>query len=187
MKKITINLYPFQQGEESLLNKTVAQYIPLFLLALVILVVLNIGAFALANVFEMSRASLANTDKSLVPSVKNIQDLKTELESRVKEKKDYQSISTAQVKIARIMADIYAAMPKNIWLRSFSFDKAAVMLDGAVVKWKEEPIASLDKFIKDLSKKDYFSSQFKSAGVKNYRKGKVQNTETIDFTIECGH
>jgi Tfp pilus assembly protein PilN len=187
MKKITINLYPFQQGEESPLNKVAAQYIPLFLLALAVLVVINIGAFALANVFEMSRASLANTDKSLLPSVKNIQDLKTELETHTKEKKDYQSIAMAQIKMARIMADLYAAMPKNVWLRSFSFDKTSITLDGAVVKWKEEPMASLDKFIKDLNKRDYFASQFQGAGVKNYRKGKAQNTETIDFTIECGH
>ena len=187
MKKITINLYPFQRGEESPLNKIVARYKPLLLLALAVLTVINIGAFALANIFEMSRASLANTEKSLAPSVKNIQGLKDALEAGVKEKKDYQSVLTAQTKITLIMADVYAAMPKNIWLRSFSFDRDTVMLEGAVVKWKEEPMTSLDKFIKGLSKKDYFASQFKNASVKNYRKGKIQNTETIDFMIECSH
>lgn len=185
MKKITINLYPFQQGEESSFSKIIGRYIPLFLLALILLLILNVGAFMLANVVEMSRVSLENTNKNLAPSIKDIQDLKNTLAANAKEKQDYQSVLTAQTQMSRIMADVYSAMPKNTWLRSFTFDKDTVTLEGAVVKWKEEQMASLDKFIKDLNKKAYFSSQFKNTGVKNYRKGKVQNVETIDFVISC--
>jgi len=187
MKKITINLYPFQQADEPPLNKTLAHYIPAVILVLILLIIVNIGAFALANIFEMSRASLENTNKNLAPSIKDIQELKDALEAQIKEKKDYQSISTTRIQATRIMAEVYGSMPKNIWLRSFSFDRDTLALEGTVVKWKEEQMASLDKFIKDLNKKDYFVSQFKNANVKDYRKGKVQNTETIDFVIECIH
>jgi len=187
MKKITINLYPFQQGEEAPFNKIIGRYVPLLLLAAIVLIVLNVGAFMLANVVEISRVSLENTNKNLAPSIKDIQDLKDVLEAETKEKQDYQSVLTAQTQISRIMADVYAAMPKNIWLRSFTFEKGTLILEGVVVKWKEEQMASLDKFIKDLNKKTYFSSQFKNTGIKNYRKGKTQNTETIDFMIDCDH
>jgi len=187
MKKITINLSPFKKQEASPLTKALNPHIPLILLVLAIFILLNVLVFTLANIFNVSLISLENTHKNLSPSVKDVQTLKDTLAAQIKEKKDYQTILVPEIQLARILADTYAAVPKNVWLKSLTFDKNSLALEGSVVKWKEESMATLDKFIKDLNKQTYFVSVFKNSGLKNYKKNKIQNTETIDFALECSH
>ena len=84
-----------------------------------------------------------------------------------------------------MLAEIFNSLPKNIWLEELDFDKDMIILIGYVVKWKEDYLASLDKFIKHLGNEDYFHSIFADIGLKNSRKSRVNNVEVVRFKIEC--
>lgn len=185
MKKIIINLNPAKPPESSPASKTLDKFVPFVLVLLILLAVFNIFFFGLINFFRLTQGSLKKTLKDLQPQVKEVQTAREDLAQINKEKKDYQAALVNDFLVSRVMADAYAAMPINIWLKSFVFGNDSLTLEGAVVQWKEDQMVSLNRFIQELNKKEYFTQKFKTVGLKSYRTNKLQAAETIEFRIEC--
>lgn len=187
MKKIIINLLPSRGGEtaDKILG-VVFKYIPFVFLALVVSVLLNIFLFPVGSFSQLRYKKMEAEWKKLEPEAKAVAALKEEVQALQSVKDEYRKLFSGDTKISRLFADLFAALPKNIWLEQITFQGKELSLSGCVVKWKEEYLLSLDKFIKNLNKSEYFSTVFKDKiSLKNSRKSTFSNVEIVKFQIEC--
>jgi Tfp pilus assembly protein PilN len=185
MKRITINLHPLHHKEEDRIYATIAKYIPYVFLGLIGLVVVNIFLFLLVSLSRLGYKSAAEQWKTFSPQVETVTALKKEVEALTAERNEYSGLFAARVETSRMLADIFASLPKNIWLERIEFNNDNLNFSGYVVRWKEDYLVSLDKFIKNMGKSEYFSTVFKEISLKNSRKNNLHNVEVVRFVIEC--
>lgn len=185
MKRININLHPSRNEEADKIYKLVSQYIPYVFLGLVGLVFINILLFLLASFARLSYKASEGEWKKLSPQVESITALKKEVDTLALEHKEYKKIFSGHVKTAKMLADIFSSLPKNIWLEQIDFQTETVNFSGYVVRWKEDYLMSLDKFVKNLSASKYFSAVFKDINLTNSRKSTINGVEVVRFLIEC--
>ncbi len=185
VKKIQINLYPYQQKEENKYLTIMEKYAPFVLLGGVGLILFNIIIFLLTSWLSFPYRNLSKEWKQLQPKVEQINSLKKELENLELKKKIYTSLVTYKVDISHALADVYDSLPKNIWFDNINFDEDKIIFVGYAVLWKESPLASIDKFIKRLKKTEYFSKIFCHIHLRSSRKIELYGKEAMKFEVEC--
>jgi Tfp pilus assembly protein PilN len=185
MKKIIIDLNPTKPEEESPAIKALNKYMPLVIILLLLVIMANIFIFAVVNVFEISYKSLAKTLKTLSSQSQDVQSSRDIMANLAKEKKEYEQIATKNDSLANLMAETATLIPDTLWLTNFSFNNDALTLEGSALRSEQDSMIALNKFIQDLAKSSAFTERFKNIGLKNYRKTKKFNIETMDFRIEC--
>ena len=170
MKKIGINLYPYQPKEENKYIKIMRRYAPFAFLAAVVLIAVNLIFFSITASMAFPYHKLSSEWKQLQPKIGKIDELKKEVNSLVAKKKEYHNILKYKVNISHILADIYASLPKNIWLSQMRFDKNMAYISGYAVTWKRSSLISVDTFVKNLKKAEYFHNIFHKISLRNSRK-----------------
>lgn len=185
MKKITINLHPLGEKKENKILKTAVKYIPFAFMGGIILAAINLLLFIIVSFMVVSNKSLDLKLKSLSSQLNEVNSLKKDLESLTTERKEYSQPLTKNISLSRVFADIFESLPKNIWIDAIKFDGQNINLAGYVVEWKENPFASVEKFIKNLSGKEYFSTVFKNINPPVYRAATRANVGIGEFKIEC--
>jgi Tfp pilus assembly protein PilN len=185
MRRILINLHPLKGRGEPKILKFTSQYAPFAFLGLVILVVINLLLFILSTALNIPYKNLKKEWVKLAPQVDKISSSKRELQSLIEEKAKYQKLLTSEVLFSRILSDIFSSLPKNIWLKTIESDSDSINFIGFVVKWKENPLVSVDKFIKNLTKQNYFFTVFQDINLKSSRRRNFSGVEVVEFSIEC--
>jgi len=186
MKKIEINLHPFKDKDKSnLVEKYLHTYFPLVGLGFIITLAVNLLLFSLTLFFNIPYRNLSKQWQELTPQVNALNSIKQELNSLKKEEKELRSLTTYKIDIAHTLFDLSCALPKNIWLANFHYEKDTLSLNGLVVKWKEDYLASIDRLIKNLKNRDYFSHTFKKIQLKDSQKDKFFGREVMKFKIVC--
>lgn len=185
MKKITVNLHPLKEKNGNKIFKIVAGYIPFIFLGGVALTAINILLFIMVSFMTISHNNINNKLKNLSEKLNEVDSLKKELESLSNERKGYSRPLTENVLFSHIFTDIFESLPKNIWIDAIKFDGKNINLSGYIVEWKENPFASLERFIKNLSSEDYFSTIFKNITPPIYKVTKRVNLSVGEFKIEC--
>ncbi|MFH1771600.1 MAG: hypothetical protein ABH872_02180 [Candidatus Omnitrophota bacterium] len=186
MKKITINLLPSGTTADNKIILILKKYIAFIFLGLTVLICADCLLFAYNAFGQLTQKSLEKKLKTLTPQAKEGAVLKKDLEALKIERGQYKNLVPSGGFSSMILADIASSVPKNIWLQNIQFDGNRLGIFGYVVQWKEDPLVSVDKLIKELSSRNYLSQSFPYINLENSRKSTVNNVDVVDFRIECG-
>jgi Tfp pilus assembly protein PilN len=185
MNKIDINLNPQKENAPSEMVRNIAAYVPLLTLGIavifIIIVLLQVFAFQKQhsyNVYKGKWAQWEDEDTLLKRLKNNIYRLE-------EEKEGIAAIITPKNEAAKLLSDIYAVLPKNIWFDELKFREGFLSLNGYVVRWEEDYLVSLDKFINGLRNGEAFSSHFQKVNIKQSQKDKIRGVEVLRFSLEC--
>ncbi|MCM8774148.1 MAG: hypothetical protein NC820_05385 [Candidatus Omnitrophica bacterium] len=184
MKKIDINLYPYQLKKENRFTQFVNRYIYFIFYGLIILLVIQIVLFLVVVIIYIPYRGLVKQWNILKPEVNNIESLKREISYFKNQKTQYESILTHKIKFSPLLADIYASLPDNLWLEEIGFKDKVVSLSGCVLRWKEDYLVSIDRFIKSMEKAPYISKVFRQVELKTSRKINFFGVEVMRLDIE---
>ena len=183
--KISINLNPHQEKASGSTLGNIYTYIPVAILAALVLLVV----IALLQLFSFKNGHSLNSYKKewqkWEAQDKQIKAIKSEIINLENDKSRLQQVLTPQYDVANLFEDIFSTLPKNIWFESIKLQQEELIIRGYVVKWKEDYLVSVDKFICDLQQKEFFSSRFENINITESRKGDFNNTEVLQFIIEC--
>ncbi|OPX30997.1 MAG: hypothetical protein B1H08_00010 [Candidatus Omnitrophica bacterium 4484_171] len=185
MKKVEINLYPYQPKEGNKYIKIIERYTPFALLAALGLIAINLILFSITASMSFPYHKFNSEWKQLQPKIGKIEELKKELSSLAAKKKEYRNVLKYKMNISHVFADIYASLPKNIWLGKTRFDEDTIYISGYAVTWKDSPLVSIDIFTRKLRKAKYFSSIFHKVNLKSSRRTIFNTREVMRFEIEC--
>ncbi|MDD3296344.1 MAG: hypothetical protein PHU64_03180 [Candidatus Omnitrophica bacterium] len=185
LKKIYINLNPQKKEAANLTLQNFSNYTPLIGLAaaVVLVIIILLQAVGLRKMY--TARIYRNEWLEWEDRASLIKDVKSETALLNKEKESLQEVLTPKYEMVFLLEDIFSSLPKNIWFEGFVLDKDFLDLRGYVVRWQEDHLVSLDKFINSLRKKKYFSSVFSKVKIKNSQIDKVNGVEVLRFFIEC--
>lgn len=185
MKKIKINLNPkkpatFEQGFGKILN-----YTPLLILLVTFfaLVVIGVGVFSLAKAKEYN--NYQSRWEEWEPKNKQLIEVKQELSGLEKTSEKIKEVLAPENTGIVLLESIFSSLPKNIWFKKLHFEKSLVNIQGYVVEWEKNPLASLENFINQLQKDKNFSKRFTKISIKDTKNINFNGVETTQFTIKC--
>ncbi|MFO8053287.1 MAG: hypothetical protein R6U54_04970 [Candidatus Omnitrophota bacterium] len=185
MKKIKINLNPkkpamLDQGLGKALD-----YTPLLVLLVVFfaLLVSGVGLFSLINAtkynnYEKLWKNWESKSNQLTKIKGNMSGLKREF-NKISE------VVTPQHTGVILLNSVFSALPKNIWLKSILFEQEITKVEGYVVEWDKDSLASLEDFINGLQENEGFSKKFTTIDIKDTERINFNGVEVTQFIIEC--
>ncbi len=185
MGRVNINLYPGSRGEENKIRKFIFQYFPYVFAGVVGVVILNILLAGITIILSLPYRQLSKKWRKIESAVAGIDSLKRELDTLRSREDKYKSFLQRPFEVAHILADIFSALPRNIWFDEISFKDGEIKLSGYVVEWKMSPSASFDKFIKNLRKEAYFSTYFPLITPRSQRNVNIAGKKAMRFELEC--
>lgn len=185
MKKIYINLYPNQKTQDTLFSENVKRYFPIVLKILVSVILINILGFFLYQNLKIKEKKQNIYWQEMQPKVSSVLALQQEVAVLRDKYNQYRNIFIDLVSSSQILADLFQALPKNIWLSSLELNKEYIEFEGYVVEWKEGYSASIENLIKNLNNSQVFSRNFRTINPKKQRKAEFFSKEVVKFTIEC--
>ena len=185
MKIVEINLHPAGGKPAGKIFEAFDKYMAHALMGDIILVGISAALMAFAAVSRVPYENLKKEWEKMAPYRKQAEALKDEVAVLEDKRKKYEALFAPDIKLSRILAGIFGAIPENVWIQDLSFDGKTVKISGFVVKWREEYMASLYEFIRKLNGKNYFSSVFNKVNLKKSRRTRVSGREAIKFELEC--
>ncbi|MFH1504154.1 MAG: hypothetical protein ABIH08_02025 [Candidatus Omnitrophota bacterium] len=183
--KVTINLNPKKKSFSQEILQRLGAYIPLAGAAAVVMLVLilSLQVFILAKTRDYEAHTKERQNwASEIDLLKQVQDRKALLQA---EKKELEALMVPEYEAAAVFNDIFLSLPKNIWFESLKFKQGFIVLEGYVVRWHEDSLVSLDKFINALRKQKYFTAKFNKVNIKKSQKVDFNGAQTLQFIIEC--
>ena len=185
MEKISINLFPSQDTNEKKISKVVEQYFPYVFLALVGVIIINILLFLITSLSYIPYNNLTKKWEELGPQAKTIEEVKQELIALKEVELAYTDLVKRNMDLSRVIAEIVASLPKNIWLDRFIVEDGYVKITSYVVEWKEDFSETINTFINNLQNQEYFSSIFKDINPQGRRKELLFKRDVMRFEVEC--
>ena len=186
MKKIAINLSPQKEKITSTMLQNVVSYAPLagVISGFVLIPILLLQLFIFKQTYKYKEYS--ERWKKWESKYNSIERIKEEISLLKKEKEKIGEVVTPEYDIVFVLSDIFSSLPKNVWFKELTFRGGNIGLRGYVVKWGEDYLISLDRFINSLREKEYFVSRFSRVEIKESKKSTFNGLETTKFIIECG-
>ena len=185
MKKVVINLSPQKHRAASLDLGNLIAYLPLIVMVAIIGLVMVLLFQVVVLKKAHTYADKAKSWQQWEQKAKTLQDVKQQInELKIKRDKLEEAL-VPRYEMSFILGDIFSSLPKNIWFQSLDFQEGALSVQGYVVKWNQDHLASLNGFIKSLQAKEYFSSKFAVVEIKESQKANFNNVEVLKFIIEC--
>jgi len=184
MRKIEINLYPYSSSEKKI-DVLIEKYFPFVFLGFLFLFLMNILLFFLNGFITFPLKKIKQKWEKISPQIEKLNNLKREINKLKIKKADLESFYQERVSISHIFADIFKALPKNMWLEKIAYSNRELFLSGYVVKWEKEYLATIDAFIKNLKKEEYFSKIFKNLALKDTRKTEYRGREVTYFILQA--
>ncbi|MCF7870674.1 MAG: PilN domain-containing protein [Candidatus Omnitrophica bacterium] len=185
MKKIAINLNPkkpdtFNQGLEKILD-----YTPLlaFLVIFFALIAGSVGAFSLVKAKKYN--GYQNIWKKWEPKNNKLTKIKANLSGLKKESRKVEKAITPAYTGVNLLNSFFSALPKNIWLKNLHFTQKMINVEGYIVEWDKDSLASLENFIESLKANENFLQEFKRIDIKDTKKTDFNGVEVTQFIIEC--
>lgn len=74
-------------------------------------------------------------------------------------------------------------LPKGLWIRRMTLDKAALTIEGSVVSKTQNEINNVGLFVSVLKKKSDFMKDFSSVEVNSIQRGRNNAVDVTDFTV----
>ena len=187
MKKIEINLYPYQVKSDKRIFNILRQFAPYIVLGCAVIIVINIILFIVIGFAHIPYGSLTKEWQELRPQAASIETLKRDVTDLKAKQGVYKELLTYKVEMSHLLADLFAALPKNIWLTEAHFKDDSFNLSGYAVYWKESPLTSIDKFIKNLKREEYYTVTLPHINLATTRKMDFHGKDVVKFEIQCSH
>ena len=185
MEKTRINLNPQKENTLSFVLRMLSAYTP-FVVVGVIVVGLLLGVL---QIFTTVRTHIYTRYTSEWDEWKGkegeIKRMKAEISSLSAKADTLQQIATPENSVGVYLNEIFAALPLNIWFDSLTVRKEAIDLNGYVVKWEEDYLVSLDRFIEGLKSKELFSQKYNKISIKRSEKADYKGVEVLRFGLTC--
>ena len=185
MKKITINLSTQKETAVDSILENIVSYTPLVSLTatLVFAIILLLQLFIFKQGYEYAKHN--RKWQKWEGKYNLIRGIRKEISGLEDVKKRLGEILTPEYDTVFILGDIFSSLPKNVWFKELDFRGETIDLKGYVVRWNEDYLVSLDRFISSLREKEYFFSKFKKINIKESKKTTFNGLETVKFVIEC--
>lgn len=184
MDKIYINLSPKQEKVESAILKDLPYYLGLgAIFCFVVVGALGVFIVIRMGVLKYQEGKWSKHKEQYATLTK----IKSEISGLENNNKELKKILTPNNQMAKIFEDIFTSLPPNVWLGSMNLKKDFLIMKGYIVKVDEDYLVSLEKFIKSLKSKEYFTSKFKKINIKNSQKNDFNEIEVLEFDIECAN
>ena len=74
-------------------------------------------------------------------------------------------------------------LPRGLWIRKMTLDKAGLVVEGSVVSKTQNEINNVGLFLSALKQNDDFMKDFFSLEVNSIQRGKANAVEVTDFTV----
>lgn len=186
MSRLYINLNPRKEKVENIIFQKAVSFTPFVawgvFLFFVIIFMLNLIVIIKSGAYNRLKKEWVNNAEQY----KQISEIKTEAAHLVKEEEILRKVTIPATDVVQLLEDIFSALPQNLWFKDLNFQEGKLSLQGYVVAWKEDYLISLvDKFIKPLKERDYFSSKFKTVDLKQSQRKTFYGIEVLEFNIEC--
>ena len=182
---IRVNLNPNKDNIPSLALQKLISFTPLLGVGLVVvtiaLLVLQIFILKMTYSYNISKRNWKKWEDKFNITKK----IKSEISELEVEKENLQEIITPEYKISLVLENIFSSLPENIWFEKLNFKEGFINIKGYVVKWEEDYLISLDKFMNHLQSKEYFSKKFNNVSLKKSKKAQFSNVEILEFSIQC--
>lgn len=184
--KIEINLSPKKkQLKENEIEKWFYLFGPWAIKLLILGLALNVFCFLIFMPLSKKVNLLKEEEKKLKPQQEQINKLQEEIKQLSQEKEKYQNKAYFLFNPSRILAALYTSLPENIWFESLNYKERQLQITGYVLPWKEDALASLDKFVNALQENKEISSVFKNIKSQQFRKTTFNQQDVIIFYIVC--
>ena len=183
--KIVINLNPKKEQSSGLFLQKIISSTPLIILATIfIFIVILFQQFFIMN--EIHSVNIKkNKWKEWGTKSNEINLIKSDINNLQKEKIKLENVVNPKNDTALILDEIYASLPKNIWFNKLSFTEENMVIKGFVVKWQEDYLVSVDKFINNLINKEYSKSKFEKVNMTGSNQIKFNGIEVLEFSVKC--
>jgi Tfp pilus assembly protein PilN len=185
MNKIEINLYPYQGNQEKGFVQILEQFFPYVFLGGILLLFLNVILYFTSSFFSAPYNRLSNEWTQSEPKVNALTQAQKSSEELLAKDKRYKDLFDSQLVFSQVFSEVYKALPDNLWFDSISYSGGVIEFSGYVVKWKDDYMVSIDKFVKGLKQSPYISKEFKIIEPKGTRKAEFNGIEVTKFEVEC--
>ena len=180
MEKIIINLNPKKIDDKL---DIVLSYQPLIKGFLKLFSFFILLLFILIFINSLRYSNYKKIYKILEPDFNRINNIKKELSTLEKKVSELKNIVTPKVFVSDILEDIYLSLPENIWLENLDY-KDFINIKGYVVKLNEDPLISINKFIDNLKKRNFYKI-FKKISIRGSNKTTFYGVDVLEFNLQC--
>lgn len=184
MKKININLNPKKADNLSGIFAKALNYTPLLVLA-VIFFALVLGAVETVSRVKSGRhKNLNDVWRQWEPKHREIVNVKREISALERQGKQIGELMLPQVDGIVLLEGLSSFLPDNIWLESLRFKDNSAQIRGYIVRWEEDTLASLEKFINRLREDESFKDNFKEVNIRDTQRVSFRGREVTQFFLE---
>lgn len=184
MKKIKINLNPRKVDDSGGSFARALNYTPLLLLA-VIFFALIFGVVEVVSQVKARRyKNISLTWQEWEPKHREIVNMKREISALERQEKRLEELMFAQDAGIILLEGLFSFLPDNIWLESLRFGGNSAQIRGYIVRWEEDALSSLEKFINNLMEDKDFKDNFKEVNVRETQRVRFRGREVTQFFLE---
>lgn len=201
---IEINLLPEELKRRR--KKRQLPKIPLIPTLFAFIALLLILQGVLSGIAFLSRRGLARVEeewKALAPQKRELDAIKQKISITAKKTEAIETLMKERVSWSRILNEISDSMTPNVWLTELRYEEKSqsqqmpkkekekpsktrfLMLSGAASGKGEEATAYIAHFITSLKENQAFFKDFEDIEVVSIKKGMVEGSDVMNFTIVC--
>ncbi|MCK4917486.1 MAG: PilN domain-containing protein [Candidatus Omnitrophica bacterium] len=183
--KIIINLNPKKEQSSGSFSQKLISFTPLVILSniCIFIVLLLLQFFIISQIRSVNITNNKWKEWEIKSNAINL--IKSDINNLQKEKIKLENVVNPKNDTALILDEIYASLPKNIWFNKLSFTEENMVIKGFVVKWQEDYLVSVDKFINNLINKEYSKSKFEKVNMTGSNQIKFNGIEVLEFSVKC--
>ncbi len=185
IKKININLNPNKQnGIEEGFAK-VLSYTPLLILLLLFFLLVT-GVIEVVSQAKMSQKKrLSGVWQEWEPRHRDLMSLRRDTSALKRQKKEIKGVVSSEDTGIIFLEKVGSYLPENIWLDNLRFTEGLAQINGYIVRWEEDTLASLEKFINTLQEDESFQERFRQTNIRDTKRIMFRGKEVTQFFLEC--
>ncbi|MBI5873876.1 MAG: PilN domain-containing protein [Candidatus Omnitrophica bacterium] len=182
---ITINLLPFslRKTERRISLPTNFPY-KIYLFGIVaVLLFLHFSLFSLAVIKKVQIMGLEGRWDKMEPQSKESAAIKKEIKDLEAQAGLLSGSFERKASLTEIMSGLNAAVPKGLWLESFSYGDEGLVIQGSVVSLEQNEMTIIGKFLQDLKGNKVFGSVFSKIELSSVQRRTVKTYDVVDFVF----
>jgi Tfp pilus assembly protein PilN len=182
---IAINLLPHQlrKAQKKMALPTNFPY-KVYLLGLaVFLIFLHILFLSLALVKNIHIMGLKGSWSRMEPQSresaairKNIKDMESQA-GLIKE------ALTRKASMTELLSSLSAAVPKGLWLESFTYSDEGLVIQGSVVSQQQNEMTIIGKFLQEIRGNKIFATFFSKVELNSVQRRTIKTYDVVDFIL----
>ncbi len=148
-----------------------------------IFVCLHFLLFSLMVVKKIQTVHLRRIWAKLEPQSKQTSAVKKEIKDLEMEANAVKTVLTRKVSMTELLSALGIAVPKGLWLESFSYGDNGMVIQGSVVSLQQNEMTIIGKFLQDLKSNKVFSSIFSKIDLSSVQRRTIKTHDVVDFVL----